>query len=121
MKKVLIISQFLLVILFSPFNYAATGLGKVEEIKSCGSGDPDPGWMNYIFFKLSDDKWFGIFANHTSAGYDSNFNHSILLTAFSMNLDVEVNATYNTRTSCGVTANMLWNKSTDYLKITQPN
>lgn len=108
-----------LILVFSPLSHALQGQGKVEEIKSCGGAQLN-GWVSFVFFKLTDGNWFGIYANNTSAGLDSNFNHSLLLTAFSMQLDVEVNANYGALTSCGTTASMLWDNTTDYLRIVRP-
>lgn len=119
MKKIHCFLLVLVMCAVSLFSYALQGQGKVVEIKSCGGANLS-NWVSFVFFKLSDGNWFGIYANNTYAGLDSNFNHSILLTAFTMQLDVEVNATYGSITSCGTTAPMLWNKTTDYLRIIRP-
>lgn len=115
MKKLLLVIPLFLILAFSPVSHALQGQGKVEDIKICGSGITH-GWQNYVFFKLSDGNWFGIYANHnTNGGAEGNFMHSLLLTAFSMQLDVEANFSETTLTLCGITANMFWNNTTDYL------
>lgn len=119
MKKLLIVAQFVMLIAFSSSSYALEGQGKIVEIQSCGSGLPASSWRNYFFFKLTDDNWFGLYGNHGTGDYDSNLNlnHSLLLTAFSMQLDVEVKATYSVITGCGITASIHYANSNDYLRI----
>lgn len=120
MKKVLVVSQLALLLIFSSPSFALEGQGKIVEIQSCGSGLPDTTWRNYIFFKLTDGNWFGVYGNHGVGDYDSSLNHAILLTAFSMRLDVEVKATYSVVTGCGITASMHYANLNDYLRIVHP-
>jgi len=117
MKKVLIMIQFFLLIAFSSQSYALEGQGKIVEVKTCGTGGTAYGWYNHVFFKLSDGNWFAFPGNNENRMAESNFNHSIVLMAFSMNLDVEVSATYSVINFCNTSASVLFNKSTDSLRV----
>ncbi|MEZ5525273.1 MAG: hypothetical protein R3E62_10000 [Pseudomonadales bacterium] len=120
MNKIVPVISLFLILVFSPLSHALQGQGKVEEIKICGTGSSSYGWYNYVFFKLSDGNWFGIYGNNENRNAEMNFNHSVLLTAFSMGLDVEVKANYGVVTACDTTVEMMFNNAVDILRVVRP-
>ena len=120
MKFFRITAVLFFMMLVSPMAHALDGAGTIEEVMNCGTGQPDPGWKQVLLFKLSDGKWFGIFADHISSAasdYDSDSAVSMVLTAFTARLPVSVSISYQNRTFCEITAAMHWSKAGDYIKI----
>lgn len=121
MKKYQLILPMLLLFSLSPVTHALDGRGTIEEIVNCSRSGR---WRNILLFRLSDNKWFGIYANYyvsKATDYDNNFSTSMVLMAFSANLPVQVRARSNKKvvTYCGVTVSMFHSKTNDYIKISK--
>lgn len=120
MKLFRITAVLFFMMLMTPVANAVVGAGTVEEVMSCSTGHPNPGWKQALLFKLSDGNWFGVYADYqstTAADQDSNFAVSMVLTAFTSRLPVSVKFNYQTNTFCGMSVPMFWDTAGDYIKI----
>lgn len=116
MKKLL----FLILAISSGQVSAWSASGAIEEITVCSAG-VNESWARILQFKL-EGKWFGTYADWyapTASDYDDNIVTSLVLTAFSTNQIVSINANHAQLTYCGNVTSMLHTNAGDYIKITK--
>jgi hypothetical protein len=99
--------------------HALDGQGTVEQIKICGTGSG--AWLNYLFFRLSDGSWFGLYGHYyngssAQSATDTTASSAVYF-AMASKIPLKVRATYSNITGCGITAAMFWQTQDNYIQI----
>ncbi len=124
MKKLNLLILVLVCWISSNSVFALEGTGTIQEIRMCTYSTPGSSHKNFIFFRLSDGGWYGLYghyvavANGTYSGGDTP-SQSIVFLAYANNHRVSVRATYTAKTECNVTAPMIWDGGGDYISISK--